>query len=70
MAEVDVQVNLRPSLIEHIILFVTMRQGSTETNDEYLDMFNCRVQNLILAGVEQIIFSLKNMDTSGAIDTL
>ena len=40
MAGVDIGLNPRLSLIEHLILFVTIRQVTTENNDEYLDKFN------------------------------
>ena len=36
----DVKAKPSMSLIEHLISFVTMRQGPSETNDKYLDRFN------------------------------
>ena len=39
-AGVDIKANPRLSLIEHIVSFVTMRQGTAETNDDYLERFN------------------------------
>ena len=46
-----------------------MSQGPTETNDEYFEQFNYRLQNLILAGVKHILCSLKNMDKVGETAT-
>ena len=46
-----------------------MRQDPAETNDKYLDRFNSRLQNLILAGGKNILCSLKSMDKIGEIDT-
>ena len=52
---VGVYVKAKPGLplIEQLILFVNMRQGPTETNDEYLESLNPRLQNLILPGREK-----------------
>ena len=36
----DVKSKLRLSLMEQIILFITMRPGPSESNDEYLDNWN------------------------------
>ena len=40
MAGVDFKSNPRLYLIEQLSSLVTMHQGPTETNDEYLDRFN------------------------------
>lgn len=42
-----------------------MRQGPAEINDECLDRFNYRLQNLILEGGKNIMCSLKTMDKVG-----
>ena len=66
---VDVKAIPRMSLIEQLILFVNMRQGPTETNDEYLDRFNTPLQNLIIAGGQHILRSLETMGKSGVTAT-
>ena len=61
MAGVDFKSNPRFFLIEQPSSLVTMHQGTTETNYEYLDRFNHWIQNLILSGGKQILWSLKTM---------
>ena len=62
MAVVDAKSNPRLYLIEKLILFVTMFQGPSEINDEYLDRFNSLLQSSILEGGKTIMCSLKTMD--------
>ena len=69
MAGVDIKANLRLSLIEHLISFVTMCQVPSEINDDYLYRLNSRIQNLILSGVKIILCGFKTMDKVLETDT-
>ena len=64
-AGVDVKEKPRLHLIEQLISFVTMYQGTTETNYECLEIFNYWLQNLIVAEGKQILCILKTMNKSG-----
>ena len=57
---IEVKVNTKISLIEQLISFITTIQGTTETNYEYLNRFNARLQNLILA-VEFTFCACRNL---------
>ena len=56
-AGVDSKTNTALSLHEQILMFMTMRQGATESDDEYLTLFNARAQSLELAGGGHIFCS-------------
>ena len=47
-----------------------MSKGPSKTNDNYLDMFNSRLQNLILSVGGNILCSLKTMYKVGKTATL
>ena len=70
MAGLDLKANPRLSLIKQLILFITICQGPTEANDEYLYRFNYRLKILIPSGVKHILCGLKIMDRVGETDTL
>ena len=50
MVGLDLKANPRLSLIKHLISLVTILQGPTESNYDYLYRFNFRLQKWILAG--------------------
>ena len=60
-AGVDVKSNPRLPPLEHLIKFFTIRKEPTERNNEYLERFNYRLKNLILAGGKHIMCILKNI---------
>ena len=53
----DTKVNLRVSLHASMLNFLTMRQGESETNDDYLTRFKSSAETLNLAGGEHIFVS-------------
>ena len=43
------------SLHENIMELFTIRQIQTEADDDYLNMFNLRLQNMEIAGLENML---------------
>ena len=56
-AGVDTKANPALSLHEQLITFFTTRQGQSESDDDYLNRFNARLQNLELAGGKHMMYS-------------
>ena len=56
-AGVDTKENPMLTLHEQMLMFVTTRQGQSESDDDYLRKFNSRLENMILAGGGHILCS-------------
>lgn len=65
---IDVKANKHVVLHDKLLQFLTMRQGATESNDNYLKRYNSNLQTLELAGGEHIFCSPQLTDKS--IDTM
>ena len=48
-AGVDMKANPALTIFEQILIFMTTRQGQSESDDDYLNNFNSRLENMILA---------------------
>ena len=60
-AGVDTKANPVLTLHEQLFSFLTMKQGQSESDDDYLKRFNSRVKNLELAGGAHIFCSPKTL---------
>ena len=49
---VGVYMKANPALTLHekMLIFMTTRKGKSESDDDYLNIFNSRLENMILAG--------------------
>ena len=56
-AGVDTKANPAVKLHEEMLIFMTSRQGQSESDDDYLNKFNSRLENMILAGGGHILCS-------------
>ena len=67
-AGVDANANPVLTLHEQLLIFLNIRQGQTESDDNYLTRFNSKAKNLELAGGEHIFCSPtilgKSLDTA------
>ena len=54
-AGVDTKANPALTLHEQILIFMTMIQGQSDTDNNYLNKFSSRLENMILAGGRQIL---------------
>ena len=53
----DTKANPALTIHEQMLIFVTMRQGQSESDDDYLKFFNSRLENMILAGGGHVLCS-------------
>ena len=58
-AGLDKKLNPEKNLHEKMMAFFTMRQGWTEEDDDYLNRFNLRLQNMEMSGGEHLLYSLQ-----------
>ena len=58
-AGMDMKENPALTLHEQMLIFMTTRQGQSESDDDYLNKFNSRLENTILAGGGHILCSPK-----------
>ena len=56
-ADVDTKTNPAITLHEKMLIFMTTRQGQLESDDDYLNKFNSRLENMILAGCGHLFCS-------------
>ena len=56
-AGVDTKANPALTLHEQMLIFMTTRQGQSESDDDYLRKFNSRLKNMILAGGIHVLWS-------------
>ena len=66
---IDVKLNKRAVLHEQLLTFLTMRQGATENNDDYMKRFTSNLQVLELAGGGHILCSPTLMTKAGTAPT-
>ena len=57
IAGVDTKANPVLTLHEQMLIFITTRQGQSESDNDYLKNFNSRLENIILAGGGHILCS-------------
>ena len=68
-AGIDVKANKRDNMIEAMICFLTMRQGNSESNDDFLRHFNSNLQTLQFTGGSHILCSPDTIDKAGTVAT-
>ena len=56
-AGVDMKANPAITLHEQMLIFMTTRQIQSDSDDDYLNKFNPRLENMILAGGGHILCS-------------
>ena len=66
---IDVKLNKRAVLHDQLLTFLTMRQGATESNDDYVKRFTSNLQVLELAGGGHILCSPTIMEKAGTTAT-
>ena len=53
----DTKANPALTLHEQMLIFVTTIQGQSESDDNYLNKFNSRLENMVLAGIGHMLCS-------------
>ena len=56
-ADVDIKANPDLTLHEQMIVFLTTKQGQTESDDDYLSRFNSSIEIMNLVGGANVLWS-------------